>query len=75
MTQQEFNDKVVFTADGHFHMGDQYVITASSINTEPPIIRQTVTKKNGKPHNEYFIGDRFMTLSQVLRQEIRITDI
>lgn len=75
MTQQEFNDKVVFTADGHFHMGNQYVITASSINTEPPIIRQTVTKRNGKPRNEYFIGDKFMTLPQVLRQEIRITDI
>lgn len=75
MTQQEFFDKVVFTADGHFHMGNQYVITASSINTEPPIIRQTVTKKNGRPHNEYFIGDRFMTLSQVLRQDIKFLSL
>ncbi len=75
MTQQEFNDKVVFTADGHYHMGNQYVITASSINTEPPIIRQTVTKKNGKPHNEYFIGDRFVTFEQLLKIKFRVVNI
>lgn len=75
MTEQEFKDKVIFTANGHFRMANQYVITASSINTEPPIIRQTITRKNGRPRNEWVIGDQFVTFQQLLKTNIKIIDL
>ena len=75
MTKDEFKANVVFTANGHFRLANRYIISASSINTDPVIVRQTVTTKSGKPKNEYFVADKYYTLQELLRINFKVIDL